>query len=229
MLVEWHPKRLWYCDTTIRRHGVDCLHRMIVVKRADGTLIIINPVELTTQLQLVLSDLGLIKQICITSPTYHPTLSEWWLAYSEAQFLATPTVIQQRSDLHFDDALSSQTHKSLQGELLQTSLLGSKLPRKVIFCDPQSRTLILPDLLLANQPHLPLPQRLVTVILGAGKSIVFPFSDRTQFERMSLLRASIQEVLTWPIEHIISSNGLTVGKDGKNAFYQAFRWAFVSD
>ncbi|WP_238930481.1 hypothetical protein [Vibrio sp. S9_S30] len=199
---------------------------MFVVKRNDGILIVINPVELTTQLQLSLSEIGVVGQVITSSPSYHYALSEWWLAYSEAYFLATPTVIQTRSDLTFDDALSSSTHPFLKGEIFQTSIRGSNQPRKVLFCDPISRTLLLPDLLVMSQPHLPLSQRLYAAINGASYAMSLPIWNRVQINKTSLLRASVQEVLTWPVEHILSSTGLIQRGEAKEAIYHAYRWAF---
>lgn len=226
MLIEWHSDRLWYWDTKTRHFGITNIHRMFVIKRGDGMLIVINPVELTTQLQLSLSEIGMVGQVIVSSPSYHYALSEWWLAYSDAYFLATPTVIQTRSDLNFDDALSSSTHPFLKGEVFQASILGSDQPRKVLFCDPISRTLLLPDILVMSQPHQPLSQRLYAILNGASYAMSLPIWDRVQINKTSLLRASVQEVLTLPANHILSSTGIMKKGDAKEAIYNAYLWAF---
>ncbi len=226
MLVEWHFNRLWYADTSINNCGITNIHRMFVIKKSNGTLIIINPIELSHQLQLKLSHIGKISFVIVSSPTYHYTLSEWWLTYKDAFFLATPTVIQTRSDLSFNDALSSSTHPMIKGEVFQTSMLGSNQPRKVIFYDPISHTLLLPDLLIASQPHLPLSQRLYATLCGGSYKVNVPFQDRNKVQKKSLLRMSVQEVLTWPVEYILSSNGLMVKQNAKKTFSLAFSWAF---
>jgi hypothetical protein len=226
MLTEWETNRLWYMDMPYKKYGMYHIHRMIVIKLQDGSLIIHNPVELTIHLQTELTRLGKVSAVISPSMTYHQTLSEWWLTYSQAMFYATPSLISLRSDINFDGALSSQSPATWKGELLQTPLLGSDKPRKFVFCDPQSNTLILADNLQAAQPHLPTGQKLLARLQGLDQKLCYPDSDRTHITQMNRLRLSVQEIMTWPFDRLLSSNGLIVEQNAKDAFYQAFWWAF---
>ncbi|MDG3085860.1 hypothetical protein P7F88_07030 [Vibrio hannami] len=226
LIQEWEPGRLWYVDMPYKKLGLMHTHRMVIIKYDGDYLLIHSPVELNTALQTELSALGVIKGVIVPSPTYHQHLSEWWLSYTDAQFFATPTVIQKRSDLNFDGALSSKTPDLWKSELYQTAVLGMDNPRKLVMCDPKSRTLILSDNLLAVQPELPLGQKLLTWAYGVNKELKLPFSDKRHIDNMPLLRASVQEIMTWPFERLISNNGLKIEKNAKESFYQAFWWAF---
>jgi hypothetical protein len=225
-LHEWQPNRLWYVDMTVSRFGLSRLQRMVVIKLSDGALVIHNPVELSIRLQQLVAKLGPVAAVIAPSPDCHRFLSEWWLSYPQARFYATPTTIQKRSDLNFDGALSNTAAQEWKGELLQTALLGINRPRKMLFCDPASNTLLLSDNLLALQPHLPLGQKLLTLGQTAGQHLKLPPQDRRHLSHPALLRASVQEVMTWPFSRLLSSNGLTVEQDAKQAFHHAFRWAF---
>ncbi len=225
-LIEWEKDRLWYLDMPYKRYGMCHVHRMIVIRISKDSLIIHNPAELTTRLQTELSALGTIKAVVSPSVSYHQTLSEWWLAYSQAQFYATPSLINLRSDLNFDGALSAQSPDLWKGELLQTAILGSNKPRKFIFCDPQSQTLLLSDNLMAAQPHLPTGQKILTWMHGIHQDLRYPYSDKRHITQMARIRTSVQEIMTWPFDRLLSSNGLIVPQNGKDAFYQAFWWAF---
>ncbi|MDN3681991.1 hypothetical protein QWZ04_16920 [Vibrio tapetis subsp. quintayensis] len=226
MLIEWHPNRLWYADMPCRHIVGHHLRRMIVLKLNDGNLVVFSPIELTTQLQIELSELGPIKAIVEPSPNYHDALSDWWLAYSQAYFFATPSLIQKRSDLNFDAALGSDTNPLWKGQLLQTAILGIRKPRKIVFCDVESKTLILADQLVGNQAHLPYRQKISASFAGAYREFRLPVIERMALENKTQLRASVQEVMTWPFDRMLSSNGLVVEQDAKEAFYEAFWWAF---
>lgn len=226
MLIEWHPNRLWYADMPCRDLIGHHLRRMIVLKTNEGSLVVFSPIELTTQLQIELSELGSIKAIVEPSPNYHDSLSDWWLAYSQAYFLATPSLIQKRSDLNFDAALGSDTYPLWKGQLLQTAILGIRKPRKIVFCDVESKTLLLADHLVGNQNHLPYGQRISASLAGAYREFRLPFIERMALENETQLRSSVQEIMTWPFDKILSSNGLVVKHDAKEAFYEAFWWAF---
>lgn len=82
------------------------------------------------------------------------------------------------------------------------------------------------DNLIALQPHLPLGQKISTLTQGANRQLSLPILDRNQYKNKAMLRASIQEIMTWPFHRMISSNGLMITSDAKDAFYQAFWWAF---
>jgi hypothetical protein len=225
-LINWHENRLWYLDKYQTLYGLTHIHRMVVIRLANNALLIHNPVELTAQLQEQISLLGAVKSVVCTSPNYHHHLSEWWLSYPDALFYATPTSIQKRSDLNFDGALSNYSQEIWKNELFQTALLGFDKPRKFLFCDPISHTLLLNDDLWAVQSQLPLGQKLLTWSHGINRELKLSYSDRRALNNMTSLRSSVQEVMTWPFERLISSNGLIVEQDAKKSFYQAFWWAF---
>ncbi|WP_375748472.1 hypothetical protein [Vibrio sp. HN007] len=226
LINEWEPDKLWFVDMPYTKLGLTHIHRMVIIKISDNALLIHSPIELTTTLQNELSQLGIVKGIIIPSPSYHVYLSDWWLAYPDALYYATPTVIQKRSDLNFDGALSGKTPQLWKGELYQTALLGIDKPTKMLFCDPASQTLILSDQLLCVQPDLPLGQKCTTWLHGINRELKIPFSDKRHIHHMPLFRASVQEVMTWPFQRIISNNGLKIEKNAKETFYQAFWWAF---
>jgi hypothetical protein len=225
-LIEWEPGRLWYMDMPYKRYGMLHVHRMVVIRLQDSSLIIHNPVELTTHLQTELTSLGRVCAVVSPSITYHQALSEWWLTYPQALFYATPSLIALRSDLNFDDGLSNQSPSLWKGKLLQTPILGSSKPRKFVFCDPQSHTLILADNLQAAQSHLPTGQKLLALIQGHNQDLSYPYTDRRHINQMSRLRFSVQEIMTWPFDRLLSSNGLIIEQKAKEALFQAFWWAF---
>lgn len=226
VLQEWHSNRLWYIDMRYSRYGLSHVHRMVIFRLVDGTLAVHNPVELTQQIEHKLAQLGQVKSIICASPNYHHFLSDWWLKYPNALFHATPTLIQKRSDLNFDGALSNNTPDAWKNDLYQTPLLGFDSPRKIVFCDPISHTLLLSDHLLAIQTSLPLGQKLLTWAHGINHELKLPYSERRRLDNMTALRASIQEIMTWPFDKLISTNGLRIEQDAKKCFYQAFWWAF---
>ena len=106
MFTEWEPNRIWYIDKPYRKFGLTHIQRMVIIKLANDELMLISPIELTTQCQLALTELGAVKYIVSSTPSYHQHLSDWWLAYSKAYFFATHALIEKRTDLNFDGVLS---------------------------------------------------------------------------------------------------------------------------
>lgn len=225
MIKVWQDNRLWYVDMKYHKFAIPYVQRMVIIKLNGNRLLIHNPIELTTKLQKAISKLGRVEFIVVSSPNYHQHISDWWLAYSQTRFYATPTLIQTRSDLHFDDALCRETPIGWKNELYQTTLLGGRQPRSFLFCDSKSKTLLLNDELCLAQTHLPLGNLLTAFYLSSQKQIQMPCVTDNQIDNMPLFRASIQEVITWPFDRILSTNGLLLAKGGKKAFIDGFKWA----
>ena len=104
---EWSKDRLWTQDMPFKLNGIPVGARMTVVRLENEKLLVHSPIQLTTALQLELSQLGAIQAIVTPNMNHHLFLSEWWLAYPEAYFFAPPGLQNKRTDLAFDDALSA--------------------------------------------------------------------------------------------------------------------------
>lgn len=226
MFTQWEPNRIWYIDKPYRKFGFTHVQRMVIIKLSNDELMLISPIELTTQCQLALSKLGAVKYVVSSTPSYHQHLSDWWLAYPNAYFFATHALIEKRTDLNFDGVLSKNTPQQWQGRLYQTAIGNDDTPNKMLFCDPISRTLFVSDNFVAIQPHLPLGQKFTSLIQGGTSQLRLPYHERRQFKNKAMLRVSIQEVMTWPFDRLMTSNGLIIEKEAKEAFYQAFWWTF---
>ncbi|GHA32942.1 DUF4336 domain-containing protein [Photobacterium aphoticum] len=225
-MIEWSKDRLWYVDMPFKLNGIPVGARMTIIRLENGQLLIHSPIQLTTQLQLTISQLGAIQAIVTPNMGHHLFLSEWWLAYPQAYFFAPPGLEQKRTDLVFDDALSATSPDLWQFQLYQTLLRGSDKMEEVIFCDPLSNTLIVGDTLSWLRPT----HNLLTLALGIANGCYFspalPYYWRRTFQDKTRLRQSLQEILTWPFDRIILSHGQNIEQDGKLMFYEAFKWAF---
>lgn len=225
-LVCWQANKLWYQDAFYSEYGFAHLQRMMIVKLDDHSLMVINPIELTPRLKQQMQDLGQISAIVAPSPKFHHSLSDWWLAYPEARLFGTAGLIQKRTDLRFDGALAKHAPNLWQNDLMQTALSDLSRPTKMFFYEFESKTLIMPELLIGFQPHLPLGQKIDALVHGVRQELGLSLYRRQHFKNKALLRASVQEIMTWPFERILSTNGLMIEKDAKKAFFQAFWWVF---
>ncbi|WP_261858567.1 DUF4336 domain-containing protein [Photobacterium sanguinicancri] len=224
-MIEWATDRLWYYDMPLNVSGIPVGARMTVIRLNNKKLLIHSPIQLTTKLQLALSKLGQIHAIVTPNINHHLFLSEWWLAYPDAYFFAPPGLQQKRSDLIFDDALSATTPALWRNQLLQTLIRGSDKMEEVVFCDPQSHTLIVGDT-LAWMKDCTNPLSIGLALLnGCYQQPAMPLYWRLSFHDKTRLRQSLQEILTWPFDRIILAHGRVIPENGKQYFADAFAWA----
>lgn len=76
-MEEWSKDRLWTRDMPFKLNGIPVGARMTVIRLDNGKLLIHSPIQLTTALQLELSQLGAIQAIVTPNMNHHLFLSEW--------------------------------------------------------------------------------------------------------------------------------------------------------
>ncbi|KHT61904.1 methanol oxidase, glmU [Photobacterium gaetbulicola] len=224
-MKEWSKDRLWYQDMPFKLNGIPVGARMTVIRLENDKLLIHSPIQLTTALQLELSQLGAIQAIVTPNMNHHLFLSEWWLAYPEAYFFAPPGLQNKRTDLVFDDALGAKSPETWQHQLYQTLLRGSDQMEEVIFCDPDSKTLIVGDTLAWFRSSHNVFTIALALANGCYQHPAMPLYWRWTFKNKTRLRQSLQEILTWPFDRIILSHGHNIESGGKAIFHNAFKWA----
>lgn len=195
-MIEWHKDRMWYQDTDLKLFGINVGVRMVIIRLRDQRLFIHSPVELTPCLKEKLKQMGDIAAVVTPNPHHHLYLGDWWRSYPDAQFFAPPTLESKRTDINFDGALGGRhTPDIWRNDIYQTRLLGSDSLGEVVFCDPQSETLILGDSLAwIHGPGL--SQRLAGIMSGCYFSPSVPFQVKRLFDDPVRLRQSLSEILT---------------------------------
>lgn len=227
-MIEWHANIMWHHTEPYRRFGVNIGQRMTVFRLNDDSLLVHNPASLSPQLQEQLKRIGKISCITTANLHLHQNLSDWWLTYPEARFFAAPGLYNKRTDLGFDGILNSTTSTLWRNQLYQTVLRGNDACEEVIFCDPNSRTLVLGESLLLLQEGS-LFRQFVGRLLGCHKEACVPLPYQIQIKESKLLRQSLQEILTWPFDHILPIHGDPIVFNGKEKLAAAYLWAFHGD
>ncbi|RXJ74497.1 methanol oxidase [Veronia nyctiphanis] len=223
-MIEWQPNRLWYHDSPFKQWGIDINLRMSVIRLSGGELLIYNPTALSDTLLIELESLGRIKAIVTVNEHLHHHLSDWWLKFPDAYFFAAPGLELKRTDIGFDAPLSSQNHDLWRKDLYQSMFVLSERQSETIFCDPESKTLII-GTTLAQFNQGSLSRQLLGVLTARYFHAGCSPSIQVQSDPKTLLRQSLQEILSWPFERILPLHGSPIPKRGKHALTHAFSWA----
>lgn len=222
-MIEWHDNHVWHHVTDFRRLGVNIGQRMTVVRLANGSLLVHNPCELSNELKRCIQKLGNVSCVTTVNQHLHDTLSDWWLAFPDAYFYAAPGLAAKRTDIGFDGLLNSASSR-WKGQLFQTILRGNDKNEEVVLCDPQSRTLLMGESLILLREGSSL-RRFMGKVRGCEEQPTVPLSYQLATPELKLLRWSLQEVLTWPFDHILPVHGDPIIGDGKRQLAAAYQWA----
>ena len=199
--------------------------RMAVVRLPNGGSFVWSPVELSTPLKREVDALGPV--CCLVSPNrlHHLYLGEWKSAYPGARLIAAPGLRAKRKDLAFDGELGDAPEQAWAGEIDQIAVRGSVLT-EVVFFHRQSRTAIFADLV----------QNFPADWFGGWRGVVArldgicapnpgaPREWRASFIDRRSARASLQYILSWPIERVVMAHGDLVRADGLSFVRRAFNW-----
>ncbi|WP_120510578.1 DUF4336 domain-containing protein [Photobacterium salinisoli] len=201
--------------------------RMTVVILPDGKLWVHSPIELTTELAEAVNALGEVSYLIAPNHLHHLFVAQWQQAYPNATTFGTKEVIHKRSDLHFDDELTSSSDYPWQPAIEQLLFTGSKAMQECVFFHPETRTLILTDL-IENFPADSFKpwQRVIAksagVMAPSGKT---PLDWRLSFYlNKPEARRHIEHILSWEPQTIVLAHGELITQDAVAFLRRAFSW-----
>lgn len=199
--------------------------RMAVIRLSKGGLFVWSPVGLSTVLKQKVDALGSVR--CIISPSrlHHLYLAEWKSAYPSARLYASPGLRAKRKDLNFDEDLSDTPEDEWAAEIDQVAVYGSFLT-ELEFFHRKSRTAIFTDLLQNFPPNWFKGWRGVVARLDGicAPNPGAPREWRATFFNRRAARASLNTILSWPIERVLMAHGDPVSVDGSAFVRRAFGW-----
>lgn len=108
--------------------------------------------------------------------------------------------------------------------LSQRLLQGVPLNNEVVFFQHATRTLIVTDAMMVIREHPYVVTRTMFRMIGAYGGAKQPLLWRVRAKGRSALRASVDDVLRWPIERVVAAHGDVVDKGAAAAFAHVFRW-----
>jgi len=223
-LKELVPDRLWVREMPLRLVGAELGTRMSVVRLSGegGDLWLHSPVALDRPLRNELDALGRVRFVVCPNMGHHMFAGDYFGAYPEAGFYATPGLSQKRTDLPFNGVLGDEPESGWTRDLDQTVFRGDRVLREVVFCHSESGILIVADLLQTDDPASPLFTRLVKRLNGIHEKPrpLLPF--RLGFRDKAAARDSLERVLSWEFDRIVLSHGPIVKSGGKAVFREAY-------
>lgn len=205
--------------------------RMTVVRLTNGELWCHSPIELTEPLKAQIDALGPVRYLVSPNKIHYAHIGTWACAYPDATAWASPGVreraAQQHLEVAFDADLSDEAPVQWNNDLDQLIFRGSRFMDEVVFFHPQSRTLILADL-IENFELNKMSERVHWLLkLGgcADPDGKLPLDLRMTFwGRKEEARACVKRMLTWEPAKIIIAHGRWYESNGTAELRRAFRW-----
>jgi hypothetical protein len=197
-----------------------------VIRLSDGELFVWSPVALSDSLRASVNALGPVRYLVSPNALHHLFLGEWKSTYPAANLYASPRSRKKRQDLIFDADLNDTPELDWAADIAHVILRGSFALTEVVFFHHHSRTVLFADL-IQNFPRdwfkgwrgfLARHGGIVQPHPGAPGDWCASFLNRRA------ARASLNEVLAWPIGRVVIVHGDLPTGDGAAFVRRAFSW-----
>ena len=144
---------------------------------------------------------------------------------------ASPGLPERRRDLCFAAVLGCEAPDAWRGQIEQHVVRGSLFMDEVVFHHPDSRSVLLGDLIENHEPATLGPVHSVfaranRMLAPAGET---PLNYRMSFLRRAQTRADLERVIAWRPEQVIMLHGRIVERGAGTFLQRAFRWVGLRD
>ncbi|MCV6613826.1 MAG: DUF4336 domain-containing protein, partial [Cellvibrionaceae bacterium] len=215
---------------SIRFYGIPFPTRTTVIRLADGGLWLHSPIKFSTELLDKVQALGPVKHLIAPNWLHYASLGDWAAACPEATSWAAPGVLERAQNQGFalavDHEFGPGVEVSWADEVYWHLVGGSATHREVVFFHPQTRTLVLTDL-IENFEYKKMPWWLWPLLKIAGNTHPdgkMPRDLAATFNAgRAELKAAVELMLSWAPEAIIIAHGRCYECDGVGQLRRAFR------
>ncbi|HYC81925.1 MAG TPA: DUF4336 domain-containing protein [Solirubrobacterales bacterium] len=215
---------LWVAEEPLRFLGFEVGRRMAVVRLASGGLLVYSPARLTADLRAALDELGEVRFVLAAGELHgHLYMEQYRDAYPRAKLFAAPGLDRKRKDLRFDGQLSSVPEPEWRDDLDQMRFEGHRRLDEIELFHLETRTLITGDLCCNFGPGWPL----MTRVMAQGRirqRLGPPTECRVlgMFRDRGAVRRSLERILEWDFERVLTGHGEIVHSRGRDAFEEGF-------
>lgn len=200
--------------------------RMALLRLPDGGLFAWSPVALSDDLRAAVEALGPVRRIAPPNSLHHLFLPDWIAAFPEAKVHAPPGLRAKRPDIAFDADLGDAPDPDWAGVIDQAVIRGNRITTEVVFLHAPSGTALFADLLqqLPRDWFSGWRAAVARLDLMTGTEPAVPRKFRLAFRDKAAARASVAEVLGWPVAKVVIAHGPPVEAEGAALLRRAFGW-----
>jgi Domain of unknown function (DUF4336) len=223
---------VWLSTETVRFLGLRLTVNMVVLRLAQGGLLLYSPVRMTDARRAAVEALGPVSHLYAPNSHHFMWIGEWSAAFPSARVHAAASLARKARGLRTDRTLGSAgsaapPEPAFAGALEEIHIDGFRLDENVVFHVP-SKTMVVADLV----HNVGRPTHLWTVLY----SRVMGFYDRVALSRMirftafpdrAAARRSVDAVLARPFERLVVGHGAPIAAGAltaPDALAAAYAW-----
>lgn len=215
---------IWMGAAPVRFLGMRLTTAMVVLKLADGSLLVWSPTVLTPELRGEVEALGPVAHLYSPDVFHHLWLGEWSEAFPKARVHASAGLGKKRPDLRIDRVHGTSPEPAFAGVIDELPIHGCRLEETALLYRP-ARTLVVADLVHnVGRPTHPWTA-LYTRMAGFYDQVALSRVIRwTAFTDAKAARRCIDDIIALPFDRLVVGHGETLPSGGPEALTSAYAW-----
>lgn len=230
-MLQQIDRNLWVAEQPLKFMGLPVGTRMTVIRLLDDSLLLISPIQITSEIKQQLNNLGTVKYLISPNLFHHLYLAECQDIYPQALVLAPPGLKEKQPNLNID-LIFTQDNIQLDPQLEYTLFAGFqalivsqiKTVNEIVFYHPSTKTLIITDSAFNFDRSFPLITQFAARILGSYQQLKPSWLEKIAVQDKPKVRRSIDRILSWNFERVIMGHGKIVETDAKQKLTAGYQW-----
>ncbi len=215
-------KNIWTVEVSHKFVGMEFGTRMTAIRFSTGALLLHSPVPINDMIKEEIDSLGDVKYIVAPNRFHHLYVQDYQENYPEAELWGAPGLARKRKDLTFEGEIADDTSFGPEGEVRNFIFQGIPMVNEVVFYHPESKTLILTDLLFNFPKDLSPGFKLFLRLFGLyGGPKVSKLEYYVFLKDREKARESALKVLSFDFDRVLLAHKEMIPSGGKEIVRKA--------
>ena len=230
-MLKQIDRHLWVAEQPLKFLGLEVGTKMTVIKLLNGSLVIISPIEISSEIQQQLANIGTVRYIIAPNLFHYLYLARVQQIYPQAQTIAPPGLAAKQPHLRIDRVFTLDPIEfNSELEFVRFEGFRAFIPPKVktvneiVFYHPASKTLIITDSAFNFDRSFPFVTQLAARILGSYQELKPYLLDKIASQDKQKLKQSIDKILAWDFQRVIMAHGTIVEHQAKAQLSTGYHW-----
>ena len=214
---------LWVVEASQKVMGFEFGTRMTVIRLRAGSLLLHSPIPINERLKEEIDAIGEVKYLVAPNRFHLLHIGSCLESYPEAQVWGAPRLPEKRKDIKFEGVIKRDTKFGKDGELQHLLFEGMPLMNEVVFYHPESRTLIVSDLLFNFPKDVSFGFGLFLRLFGLHGEPCLSWLERLfLIKDRNKARESAKKVLSLDFDRVVLAHRDIIPAGGKEIVRKAY-------
>ena len=219
-MLNCYGPNIWAIRAPMSMLGTNISTQMTIVRLPDQSLILISPIKITDLLKSEISTLGKVVFIISPNTFHHLFASQCQANFKDATYLRPATLADRIKNLPVGSDLYAVDNEIWQGQLETRRISQSHMADEMVFFHPESKSLVITDLIQYSDGDLSLAGKVFAFITGTLRKPAISRLYKTMIKDKQEMRSSLEFIMDWDFERVLLPHNCNIQVNAKKIIRQ---------